>query len=230
MSQIKILITVLISNILLWLPFSAAAFQLGGDVVGGNFSLPVTNFSERKFQSIYRQDFDFSCGSAALASLLTDHYHDEVTEHEVFVNMYEHGDHEKIKREGFSLLDMKRYLQRRGYQSDGFQVKIEQLNVPAITIIDLGGYMHFIVIKGVSNDEVLVGDPSNGVKAIAREKFDQMWGGRILFMIYDYPDVAANTFHSDEEWSLRVKGPMQSVIDRGAIGRGDLLKRGDHDL
>ncbi|MDF0678119.1 MAG: hypothetical protein P0107_03335 [Nitrosomonas sp.] len=42
------------------------------DMVGGaNF-----NIQGKSFSTVYRQQFDFSCGSAALASLLTFHYDD----------------------------------------------------------------------------------------------------------------------------------------------------------
>ncbi len=81
-----------------------------------------------RFSTVYKQQFDFSCGSAALASLLTFHYDDEVNEQTVFVDMFEHGDQEKIKELGFSLLDMRNYLDRRGYRSDGFKMKLDQLH------------------------------------------------------------------------------------------------------
>ena len=120
---------------------------------GGAYQIPVKSFVELRFKTVYKQRYDFSCGSAALASLLTFHYDDKVDEQGVFKDMYAAGDKEKIHKQGFSLLDMKIYLDQRGYRSNGFKISLDQLikaEVPAITIINNNGYFHFIIIKGFS--------------------------------------------------------------------------------
>ena len=105
---------------------NAGSLNLNGISGGGNYDVPVTTFLERRFKTVFKQQFDFSCGSAALASLLTFHYEDPVTEQDVFVDMYLNGDQKKIQQQGFSLLDIKRYLERRGYRSDGFKINLNQ--------------------------------------------------------------------------------------------------------
>lgn len=115
---------------------------------GGAYQIPVKSFVELRFKTVYKQRYDFSCGSAALASLLTFHYDDKVDEQGVFKDMYAAGDKEKIHKQGFSLLDMKIYLDQRGYRSNGFKISLDQLikaEVPAITIINNNGYFHFII-------------------------------------------------------------------------------------
>ena len=89
------------------------------DVVGP-YRVPVTSLKARNLTTL-QQQFDFSCGSAALATLLTHHYDFPVNEQAVFAAMFQHGDQAKIRREGFSLLDMKNFLAARGFQADGFQ-------------------------------------------------------------------------------------------------------------
>lgn len=90
------------------------ALDLNGMAGGGNYLVSTKSFAEMKFDTVYKQEFDFSCGSAALASLLTFHYGNVVSEKTVFLEMYEHGDQEKIKDQGFSMLDMKNYLGQIG--------------------------------------------------------------------------------------------------------------------
>ncbi len=195
---------------------------------GGNYHVSVKSFAEMKFSTVYKQQFDFSCGSAALASLLAFHYDDEVNEQSVFLDMFQHGDQEKIKELGFSLLDMKNYLERRGYRSDGFKMKLDQLheaNGPAITIIDADGYLHFIIIKGLTKQEVLVGDPAIGVDIIPRDKFEEMWGDRILFMVHAENGIQAKNFQSLEEWQMRM-APVANAIDRSSLGEYHVLMRG----
>ncbi|QIB67584.1 C39 family peptidase [Kineobactrum salinum] len=208
----------------------AVAMEIGGVAAGGHFTVPVTSFAERKFSTVYRQQYDFSCGSAALASLLTFHYRDPVSEREVFVDMFDHGDQNKIRRQGFSMLDMKHYLQRRGYRSNGFKVALEQLNVPAITIVNQQGYLHFVIIKGSRPREILVGDPSVGIKAIDRQQFEAMWENRILFLIEDGSHHASSTYHDDQAWEPRVRAPLAAGVDRSSLANSNLLRRGAFDL
>lgn len=222
--------------VLLMLPTlcsNAGSLNFNGIAGAGNYDVPVTSFLERRFKTVYKQQYDFSCGSATLASLLTYHYDDTVDEQSVFIDMYQNGDRQKIQKQGFSLLDIKLYLERRGYRSDGFKIKLDQLitaNVPAITIINNNGYMHFVIIKGVNDQEVLVGDPAVGIKVIPRDEFEEMWGNRILFLIHDKQDVAANHFQDQQEWGLRVKAPLGSAADRASLGAFNMLQPGRWDF
>ena len=153
---------------------------------GGSFSIPVTSLKDLRFRDTVRQKFDFSCGSAALATLLTHHYNHPVSEQQVFAEMYERGDKEKIQREGFSLLDMKTYLAARGFEADGYKADLEKLEtarVPAIALIRERGYHHFVVVKGLLNGRVLIGDPAVGTRAMSREQFERLWVNGVLFVI-----------------------------------------------
>ena len=42
--------------------------------IGGAFSVPAVSIKEARFSAMVRQQYDFSCGSAALSTLLTYHY------------------------------------------------------------------------------------------------------------------------------------------------------------
>ena len=143
---------------------ATGAVRLLGE--GGDYAIRVATLKElrdqRAFRTTIRQQHDFSCGSAAVATLLTYHYDRPVTEAEVFRVMYEHGDKAKIQRYGFSLLDMKRYLASAGFEADGFEVtldKLAEVRVPAIALVRENGYNHFVVIKCVRDCKVLVCDP-----------------------------------------------------------------------
>ncbi|MCK9620064.1 MAG: C39 family peptidase [Methylobacter sp.] len=224
-----------VKYILLMLPVCshAGSLNFNGIAGAGNYDVPVTTFAERRFKTIYKQQYDFSCGSAALASLLTYHYDDTVDEQSVFTDMYKNGDQQKIQKQGFSLLDIKLYLERRGYRSDGFKINLDQLlnaKAPALTIINNNGYLHFIIIKGVNSEEVLVGDPALGVKVMPRDEFEAMWGNRILFLIHGKKDIAAKHFQDQQEWALRVKAPLGSAVDRASLGQFNMLQPGRWDF
>lgn len=196
---------------------------------GGSFSVPVTSIKEQRFHNTLHQQYDFSCGSAAVATLLTHHYAYPVKEQDIFREMYERGDQAKIRQEGFSLLDMKNYLEIHGFEADGFVAEIEQLltaGIPAIALIKENGYNHFVVIKGMRNGRVLVGDPSAGTRAMSYARFTGMWLNHILFVIRNRLEQAK--FNTDADWRGTPRAPFTDGIRRGAA-ESVLSKRGPSD-
>lgn len=196
---------------------------------GGPYSVPVDSIRDIRFLTTLRQQYDFSCGSAALATLLSYHYAYQVSEQDVFREMYERGDKNKIRKEGFSLLDMKGYLAAHGYEADGFQADIEQLSaahVPAIALINENGYHHFVVIKGLRDGRVLIGDPAVGTRTMTVSRFKGMWINKILFVIRNKLDLAL--FNSDADWRVAPKAVLGDGIYRGAA-ESLLPKRGPSD-
>ena len=187
--------------------------------LGGPARVKVVSLKEARFQSVIKQQYDFSCGSAALASLLTFHYNHPVSENGVFTKMFKEGDQERIRKYGFSLLDMKKYLASVGYNSDGFQVgldRLEKAGVPAIVLINTNGYKHFVVIKGLSDQEVLVGDPALGVRIWPREEFLNSWNG-IIFVVRSQISEGRKYFNLERDWKVRSKAPFGSALSRQSL-------------
>ena len=193
---------------------AAAGLVVVPGLSGSGMNVQVTSRKEALFQTTVHQQYDFSCGSAALATLLTHHYGTRVTEQDVFAWMYEKGDKEKIRREGFSLLDMKNYLEARDFLADGYYVDLDKLanvGVPAIVLINLKGYRHFVVVKGVTDKRVLVGDPASGIKVLPRDDFEKMWNG-LVFLIRNKVNLAEGNFNRLDEWKVKGRTPMGSAL------------------
>ena len=147
---------------------------------GGSYSVSVTSWRDIPFRTVVRQQYDYSCGSAAVATMLRFHYGVSVNEGEVFQSMYERGDQARIRAVGFSMLDMRSYLETRGFHADGLRLSLDrlaELQIPAIALITHNNYRHFVVVKGVSADRVLVGDPTFGLQTYTREEFQAIWNG-----------------------------------------------------
>ncbi|MDO9430030.1 MAG: C39 family peptidase [Pseudomonadota bacterium] len=176
---------------------------------GANYSLNVISMRDIPFRTIVRQQYDYSCGSAALATLLSYHYGLRVNEGQIFKSMYERGDQAKIREVGFSLLDMKRYLESHGLAADGYRATFDQLaaaKAPALLVVRTGTYRHFVVLKGVRDDKVLIGDPALGLKIYDREEFMQMWNG-IAFAIHDSA-TRDPSYNREEEWRPWAIAPL----------------------
>ena len=187
----------------------SSRFAAGASGVG-DFAVPVASMEDRRFATVLRQRYDFSCGSAALATLLRFHYSGRQDEEQVFRGMWAEGDRPQIRRLGFSLLDMKRYLASIGHNADGFQVTLDEVanaGVPGIALINLNGYRHFVVVKGVSASEVLVGDPALGLKPMPRATFAAAWNG-IYFALNDSLARGRSTFNRDAQWAQFSRAPI----------------------
>lgn len=198
---------------------------------GGRYAVKVTSLKEARFKATTRQQYDFSCGSAAVATLLTHHYGYPVTEQSVFEEMFARGDQAKIRREGFSLLDIKTYLNAHQFQADGFELPLAKLlesGLPAIVLISDNGYHHFVVIKGMRDGRILMGDPSSGTRAVSRASFDAAWVNKLLFVIHNKQDLAK--FNQGTDWQVAPRAPLASGLDFDNWTRGSLSKFGPGDF
>lgn len=158
-------------------------------------SLRMEPFSELKYRHIVRQAYDYSCGSAALVTILNFYLDIDVTEQQSMEGMLEHGEKEKIiERRGFSLLDMKRYLGSLGVESAGFHAEMSdllELEHPAIVPIDFAGFKHFVVLRGVRDGLVYLADPSAGNITFPVHEFATLWDRNTLFIAYPRKDHPA---------------------------------------
>ncbi|OBT16010.1 bacteriocin resistance protein [Vibrio sp. UCD-FRSSP16_10] len=199
---------------------SASTFAIDFLPHRANYSIPVKSYKENVFGDVYLQQYDFSCGSAALASLLHFHYQRPLKEQQIFDVMYEQGDKEIINKSGFSLLDMKNYLGSIGLNADGFRIDlktIRELGVPGITLINFDGYMHFVVIKGITDNKVILGDPSRGTLVISIEDFAPYYQGLVL-LVRNEANIGREGFIQDENYSLYQSSPLDTGISRESLG------------
>ena len=213
---------------------AVAPCALGADmeVAGGlRVSVPIKSMKQMRFLKTIHQQYDFSCGSAALATLLTYHYRFPVDEQTLFKEMFIHGNQQKIRREGFSLLDMQRYLATHGFKADGFTLPLQKLfdaKLPAIVLINEKGYHHFVVIKGEADGRILLGDPSSGTRTIARARFETIWVNKMLFVIHDSPGTPS--FNDMADWRGAPRGPLGDGVLNTAQQLATLPKFGPGDF
>ncbi|WP_234271353.1 C39 family peptidase [Billgrantia ethanolica] len=185
----------------------------------GSLTVPARSHQEMRWDGVVAQQYDYSCGAASVATLLTYHYDRPTSEAEVFEAMIHAGEVEHIKEHGFSMLDMKRYLDAQGLQSDGFRVGLDDLariGIPAITLINTGGYRHFVVIKGMDDGAVLVGDPAVGTVAVPKDHFESIWSGLVLGARAE-TEIARANFNHVRDWQIRPSAPVGKGIGRADV-------------
>lgn len=198
---------------------AAAAAQLL-PVPGLLVSADVQNLRALRYANMVAQQRDYSCGAAALATLLDYGYGFRLSETQTIEAMMQHvAQPADVLRNGFSMLDMKRYVESLGMHAVGFDVNLEalrQLRIPVIALLDVQGYSHFVVIKKVDEDLVFISDPALGQRAIDVDTFARDWHGLVLAVIgrpflADSPLLHDNVSHARavRDSVLRQAAPMR---------------------
>lgn len=143
---------------------------------------------EQQFKNIVHQAYDYSCGSAALTTLLNGYLGRQFQEKQIMDGLLKYGEYDKIvQRRGFSLLDMKRLVTALGHPSGGYKgtfEDIKKLDHPAIVPIHYGGFKHFVVLKKYRDGRVYVADPALGNVSFPEERFKNIWENNVLFIVF----------------------------------------------
>ncbi|MXP41908.1 peptidase C39 [Altererythrobacter soli] len=198
---------------------AAAEIRLGSEA-GGFYNVRVMSWAEIPFRTVVRQQYDFSCGSAAVATLLTYHYDQPTAERVAFAEMWRAGDQAAIRKVGFSMFDMKTYLDSLGYRAEGFRMGIEDLqrtSLPMIVLLDINGFKHFAVVKGLRGDRILLGDPALGLTEYPVAEFEAMWNN-IALVVTDTPGDMPPQFNRAGDWGPWSRAPIGEGTAPEAVG------------
>lgn len=151
---------------------------------------PVTvrPLAEQQYKNIVHQAYDYSCGSAALTTVLNGYLGRQFQERQIMDGLLKYGETDKIvQRRGFSLLDMKRLVTALGHPSGGYKGSfddLKKLDHPAIVPIHYAGFKHFVVVKKYLGGRVFVADPALGNISFPEERFKQVWDNNVMFIVF----------------------------------------------
>ena len=169
-----------------WLVSLAISCAVVGDA-GAESTRAVHSLREMRHANVVVQQWDTSCGAAALSTLLTYQHGLPLSEKTIAEAMLQRTDPLKVKvRGGFSLLDLKRYADAQGLQGIGYMnLSLENLLeiAPAIVPVEFRGYPHFVVVRGRSADKMLIADPAFGNRTVEVSSFERTWQGKIGFIV-----------------------------------------------
>ena len=152
------------------------------------FVKSVKTWEELLKQNVVMQRFDYSCGAASLATLMNYYFQDTVTEGEIIKDILSQLPEEQGKNRqeiGLSLLDLKLYAQRKGYQAVGVKLKftaLKKLKGPILVYLEKDGYRHFTIFRGAVEDRIFLADPSLGNYRLPVYDFLTQWTGASLVL------------------------------------------------
>ncbi len=148
---------------------------------------PVRSLLEIRQEGVVVQQWDSSCGAAALATVLTYALGDPVSERAVAEGMLRRTDPLRVRvRGGFSLLDLKRFAENRGYGAEGYRdLSLDELlrMRSPIAPISEHGNPHFVVVRGLRDGMLDIADPAFGNRKIPAARFASIWQSGIGFVV-----------------------------------------------
>lgn len=175
----------------------------------------VRSMLELRRDDVVLQGFDLSCGAACLATILTYQHGDPVNERTLALDMLDFTDGQEVRRLlGFSLLDLKRCAERRGYRADGYaELALKDLHKlgPCILPVRLLAYDHFVVFRGFRDGRALVADPAFGNRTFSPRRLNDNWPKRVAFVVH------AGTVDGDGDGSLGQVADDLAVIPPAAL-------------
>jgi len=145
----------------------------------------VKSYIEFKNEGMVRQEFDYSCGSSSLATILKYFFNEKITEKEVLdwvldkkglidknckdskkekckIKKLEELEEEDFK---LSFFDLAKFAKEKGYKAVALALNLDELRklkVPAIAFVKIRRNEHFTVYKGMDKKFVYLADPSFG--------------------------------------------------------------------
>jgi predicted double-glycine peptidase len=149
---------------------------------------PRHTLKELRDQNVVKQQQDYSCGTAALATLMIYYFGDHTSEAELITILTSQLTPDELRlreKNGLSLLDLKRVAEAKGYQAAGFTLTLEQLKqlaAPVMVFVHPLGYKHFAVLRGIDRGRVYLADPSRGNLRMSLARFAKEWGN-IIFVL-----------------------------------------------
>lgn len=154
---------------------------------GDNSSLQAIRWA-----GVVKQDLDFSCGIASIATILKYHFGEEdVTEKELLEDFFEKLSEEELSEvfeKGASLAQLGGLLLDRGLAIQNLRLDIAYLQiltqlVPAIVYLETPHFRHFAVVRGVSEYQVWLADPARGNVKLTIDGFLTEWKGRRALLV-----------------------------------------------
>jgi len=145
-----------------------------------------------RWQGVVKQDLDFSCGIASIATVLKYHFGEKnINERDLLRGFVENLTDEELSevfKKGASLAQLGDIFLGRGFTIRNWRLEIKDLKelssvLPIIVYLEKPDFKHFAVIKGVSDFQVFLADPSRGNVKLTIGSFLEEWKGRRALLV-----------------------------------------------
>jgi predicted double-glycine peptidase len=146
---------------------------------------PIKSWIEFKNENLVRQEYDYSCGSAALATILKYYYNLQISEKDVLDSTLQAKGLDISNKTSLedgqtnlSFFDLSEYANKIGFKGVGLAMdmqSLQNLQVPVILFVKVRKDEHFTVYKSMDTNYVYLADSSFGNIKVSIAKFQEMF-------------------------------------------------------
>ena len=154
------------------------------------FSVYVWSYKEIREQRVVMQKYDYSCGAAALCTVIRYYWGDPIEETYFLGMLPKLGlDKDQLKdriENGLTLTDLRNMTIKAGYEASMGKVKFSELaqsKVPVVVGITVRGHDHFAVFRGTDGIYAYLADPLRGNMRTPVSDFLTQWQRNAILVV-----------------------------------------------
>jgi len=150
------------------------------DIVSDNLELTkksITTWVDFRDKNLVKQNYDYSCGSSSLATILKYFYNLDVSEEDILKEIISKDIKEK-REVGLSFFELGEFVKKFNLKAIGLEVSLEtlkSLKIPVIVYIKIRKSSHFSVFRKIDRKYIYLADPTFGNIKIRVSKFKEMF-------------------------------------------------------
>ncbi len=149
----------------------------------------VPSWKELRQRNVVMQTYDYSCGAAALATILRYYWNDPGDERQIVNMILKTLTADEVKdrmKHGLAISDLRRAAVQMGYFSTIGTMTFQQLaqaRVPLVVPLKIKDYDHFVVYRGMADGRVYLADSCRGNVRPTVAEFCQQWQKNAVLVV-----------------------------------------------
>ncbi len=182
------------------------------------------------FEGIDKQIHDYSCGTAALATLISGLY-EKVEEQKIIDVIF---DSEKAQNQGYTASQLEQAAKKLGFNAEWRKIAPEflfKIKQPVMLLIGLNSdFPHYVVFKGIDNNEAFLADPIRGNIRIPYQVLIQEGIGENYVKWYvmaisssDEKNTSSNLFLNADKFKTHATVEQSNAITLATVAKENQL-------
>ncbi len=153
------------------------------------FSRYARSWRELRRCNVVMQEYDYSCGAAALSTILQYYWNDPVTEKQILTDLFKIltiGEIKDRTKNGMTITDLRRVSVEMGYLASIGTLTFDKLaesKIPLIVPIHINDSDHFVVYRGTAGGRVYLADPLRGNVRPTVPEFCSQWNKNAILVV-----------------------------------------------
>jgi len=187
-----------------------------------NVQVHVKSWKAFRDQNVVKQNRDYSCGAAAVATICRYYWGDNVSEAMVLRRVEDNltrAELEERVKNGLAISDLRLAAVKLGYLSTIGKLtiaKLHEVKVPLVVALRLEKSDHFVVVRGIRYGWVYLADPIRGNIRMPLWEFEEKWIENAVLVVAKKGQTKSNVSRLGITHAEMSKGWLSDQILRTA--------------